>query len=101
MEFIPSFLKIVSIVKEIVDLHAKNIMCRKVIFTRPDTPIMRALSRMYVRNVRQLPVLDTKQDVIVGMVSKGDVFDALFHKHLTSSQHEKKKTKKQVKKTKK
>lgn len=61
---------------------AKDIMCKRVIYTREDSPIMRALSRMITRNFNQLPVL-SDDDRLVGMVTKGDIFYALFKKHLT------------------
>lgn len=62
--------------------RAHDVMCRRVIYTRRDTPIMRALSRMISRSVNQLPVLDAQRDTLVGMVTKGDIFRALFTKHL-------------------
>lgn len=68
-------------IREIVDLVAKNIMTRRVLFTRSGTPIMRALSRMIVHGVRQLPVLDD-ENVIIGIVSKGDILKALFQRQL-------------------
>ncbi len=58
-------------------LTARDIMNRRVIYARPETLIMRALSRMIVRQVRQLPVLDD-DDRVIGMISKGDIFDNLF-----------------------
>lgn len=61
---------------------AKDIMCRRVVYTREDTQIMRALSRMVARRINQLPVLSRKNDTVVGMVTKGDIFRALFKKHL-------------------
>ena len=67
---------------DIVKLKAEHVMNRTVIFTRADTPILRALSRMIVRDVRQLPVLSDR-DELIGVVSKGDIFDSLFRKHLT------------------
>lgn len=71
-------------VRDLLTLSAKNFMSRRVIYTREDTPVMRALSRMIVRRVNQLPVLNARNNV-VGMVTKGDVFYALFRKHLRSS----------------
>lgn len=62
---------------------AGDIMCKRVIYTRQDTPVMRALSRMISRNVSQLPVLSPRTDTLVGIVAKGDIFRALFTKHLT------------------
>lgn len=61
---------------------ARDIMCKRVVYTREDTPIMRALSRMIARRLNQLPVLSRKDDTVVGMVTKGDIFRALFQKHL-------------------
>jgi acetoin utilization protein AcuB len=56
---------------------AIDVMCKKVIFTREDTECLRALSRMIVRHVDQLPVLSVDNQVI-GMITKGDIFYALF-----------------------
>lgn len=58
---------------------ARDVMNSRVIFTRTDTPVMRALSRMILRSVNQLPVLSEK-DEVVGMVTKGDIFYSLFRK---------------------
>ncbi len=69
-------------IKALGSNKAKDIMRKRVVFTREDTPIMRALSRMIVRNVNQLPVLSDK-DKIVGMVTKGDIFYALFKSQLS------------------
>jgi len=60
---------------------SKDIMSKRVVFTRENTPIMRALSRMIVRRLNQLPVLDS-DDRVVGMLTKGDVFYALFRSRL-------------------
>lgn len=73
-------------IHELTSLNAEHIMSKKIIFTRPDAPIMRALSRMITRNVRQLPVV-AENDTLVGMVTKGDVFDILFRKHLMRFTH--------------
>lgn len=62
------------------DYTAEQVMNTRVIFTRSDTFIMRALSRMIARRVNQLPVLDD-EDRVIGMVTKGDIFYALFKKH--------------------
>lgn len=75
-----------SKIKELSGLTASDVMGKRVIFTRPDTPVMRALSRMLVRNVRQLPVL-SREEILVGMVSKGDVFDAIFRKQMGKAPH--------------
>ena len=69
-------------VKEMGSKTAREIMCKRVVYTRIDTPIMRALSRMIARRLNQLPVLDD-EDRVVGMVTKGDIFYALFKKNLS------------------
>lgn len=69
-------------IHELNNKKARDIMCKRVVFTREDTPIMRALSRMIARRLNQLPVLSRKDDTVVGMVTKGDIFRALFKKHL-------------------
>ncbi len=70
-------------VRDVAGKRAKSVMCKRVIYTREETPIMRALSRMIVRRVNQLPVLaDKNGDIVVGMVTKGDIFSALFRKEL-------------------
>lgn len=68
--------------KELAGLTAKDVMQQKVIFTRDMTLVMRALSRMILRRVNQLPVLNEK-DVVIGMVTKGDIFLSLFQKNFT------------------
>ncbi|OGG30476.1 hypothetical protein A2973_03015, partial [Candidatus Gottesmanbacteria bacterium RIFCSPLOWO2_01_FULL_49_10] len=70
-------------IHELNTRKARDIMCKRVIYTREDLPVMRALSRMIARRLNQLPVLSRKDDRVVGMVTKGDIFRALFQKHLT------------------
>ena len=68
-------------VREMGNKKASEIMNTKVIYTREDTPVMRALSRMIVRSLNQLPVLGADNKVI-GVITKGDIFYALFKKSL-------------------
>lgn len=75
-------------VHDLGNTKAQDIMCKRVVYTRSDTPIMRALSRMIVRRINQLPVLDDKNKVI-GMVTKGDVFYALVKKEVGPKKVEK------------
>jgi len=74
-------------IHELNTRKARDIMCKRVIYTREDLPVMRALSRMIARRLNQLPVLSRKDDRVVGMVTKGDIFRALFQKHLTGKTH--------------
>lgn len=66
--------------KELLRLKAKEIMHRTVIFTRTETPIMRALARMVARRVNQLPVV-SEHDTVVGIITKGDIFKYLYRSH--------------------
>jgi CBS-domain-containing membrane protein len=67
-------------IAEMAPVKAKDIMCRLVIFARESTLVMRALSRMIVRHVDQLPVLND-DDQVVGVITKGDIFYSLFRKN--------------------
>lgn len=69
-------------IDELGSKRARDIMNKRIIFTREDCPIMRALSRMIVRNFNQLPVV-SDDDRLVGMVTKGDIFYALFRTRLS------------------
>jgi CBS domain-containing protein len=69
-------------VKNIGKMTAGEIMKREPVFTRTNTHIMRALSRMIVRHVNQLPVL-SDDDKLVGIITKGDIFKVLFKKRLS------------------
>lgn len=81
-EDIPSFENFEEMenkVLELKNIKARHIMCKKVIYTRSETPVMRALSRMIVRRLNQLPVL-SDNDEVIGMITKNDIFSALFKK---------------------
>jgi CBS domain-containing protein len=71
-------------VRNIGQKTAGDIMKRRVIFTWEETPLMRALSRMIVRHVDQLPVLSQDYKV-VGMITKSDIFDELFKHRLSAT----------------
>lgn len=66
-------------VRDIGSKKAHEIMSKRVVFVREETPVMRALSRMIVRRLNQLPVVD-RANRVCGMVTKGDIFYALFRK---------------------
>jgi CBS-domain-containing membrane protein len=80
-ESMADFNKIELRVKEIGRMTASEIMKRSVVYTRDNTHLMRALSRMIVRHVDQLPVVSSNNRLI-GIISKRDVFNALFRKGL-------------------
>ncbi len=72
-------------IHDLVSLKARDVMCKRVVYTRVETPIMRALSRMIARCLNQLPVL-SEDDKVIGMITKGDIFYALFRRHLTGKE---------------
>ncbi|RJR14637.1 CBS domain-containing protein [Candidatus Microgenomates bacterium] len=63
--------------QEMRDVRAEKFMNVRVIFTKPNTNIMRALSRMLVNRVRQLPVVNDENQVI-GIISKADIVRGLL-----------------------
>lgn len=71
-------------IHELAKLRAEEIMNKNVFTTTSQVPILRALSSMIIHQIRQLPVIDQRKRVI-GIISKGDIFDALFKKHLTQA----------------
>lgn len=70
--------------KDLTKLTAQKVMSRRIIFSRPDTPILRALSRMLIRKIRQMPVVDDEKG-LVGMVTKRDIVDALVKRQFRLS----------------
>ena len=79
-------------IRDCAPMKVKELMRTTVIFARESTLVMRALSRMIVRHVDQLPILDD-DDKVVGIITKGDIFYSLFQKN-----YEKKKSTEAVKK---
>jgi CBS-domain-containing membrane protein len=75
-----SFDDIENRIEDLSTLTAEKLMSTRVVFVRPNTPIMRALTRMIVHKVHALPVISTNGDV-VGVVSRGDIFNILFVRH--------------------
>jgi CBS-domain-containing membrane protein len=71
-------------VKNIKKLKAKDVMNKIVFSTSPESSIFKALSRMLMLQVRQLPVIDDKNK-IVGLISKGDIFDHIFRDYLLNN----------------
>ncbi len=66
---------------ELAGFKAKDIMTTTIYLTYPERPIMKALSKMLLRNIRQMPVVEENQDnILIGMISRSDVFRALYKK---------------------
>lgn len=77
---IPDFEEMELSIRQLSAKRAKDVMDKRVIFTREDTEIMRALSRMIIRQVHLLPVVDD-DNRLVGVITKGDIFYALAKKN--------------------
>lgn len=77
-------------------LQAKDIMNRKVHLAYPNDLIVRALSKMILRQVGQLPVIDYEENLL-GVISKGDIFDHLFLEYLRFPRLKKKRVPKKAK----
>lgn len=72
-------------VKKLKRFTAKELMSTTVFTTESEESIFLALSRMLMLQVRQLPVIDHHR-VVIGMISKGDLFDYIFKYYFTLSQ---------------
>jgi len=73
---------------EILDLPVSEIMSTTPITITVDTPILKAQSRMMVKKIGRLPVVDEKGN-LVGILSKGDIFKAVVGEKLPFEQDEK------------
>jgi CBS domain-containing protein len=65
---------------ELMELKVENLMSRNVLVIDPDTQILKAGSLMVLKKIRRLPVVDKGK--IVGIVSMGDIHQAIFKKKL-------------------
>lgn len=81
LSIISNFEEMEDTIRDLGHLKATDIMCKRVVYTRSDTPIMRALSRMIVRRLNQLPVV-IEGGRVIGMVTKGDIFYALVKREM-------------------
>lgn len=70
-------------VLKIKKARAKDLMNKVVFSTSPDAHLLKTLARMLVLQVRQLPVVNEKMEVI-GIVSKGDIFNEIFEAYLNT-----------------
>jgi CBS domain-containing protein len=77
----PDFEDMEEKISELSTLKAADVMRRHVVFAHGDTPVMRALSRMIVRRINQMPVV-SEEGKLIGMITKGDIFYSLFKKNM-------------------
>lgn len=77
----PNFEEMEKGYSDTLQLVADDIMTTPVSSVSPDMPIMKAASLMCINNIRRIPVAEN--DVIVGIVSIGDVHKAIFQSSLS------------------
>lgn len=78
-------------ITEFSSLKVADLMRTHVVYAHEETPVLRALSRMIVRRISQMPVV-TEEGIVVGMVTKGDIFYALFKPRVKRSSGLRRKT---------
>lgn len=72
-----NFIHMEERIHDVEKLTAQKIMGKDPITTSGQTPLMRAGSIMLTENKRRLPVVD-KKGRLVGIISQGDIFRAVF-----------------------
>lgn len=70
-----------STVHKLKKMKAKDVMGKIVFTTDKEASIFLVLSRMIMLQVRQMPVIE-KDKTVIGMISKGDIFDQIFKDYL-------------------
>ena len=75
--------KMMSQYKEVLTLKAEDLMTRNVITVSPDMHVLRAATVMVRHKFRRIPVADG--DMLMGMLSLGDVHKAIFHANISST----------------
>lgn len=73
-------------VNEVFAMRAEKIMSKNPTTVTADTPLLKAQSLMFTRKVGRLPVIDEK-GYLIGIITKGDVFNTLIGKNFTAHPH--------------
>lgn len=66
-------------IKEIAQTPIEKIMTKNPLVIDPEMPIFKAGALMLAERVRRMPVVD-KKGKLVGIISQGDIFRAIFKK---------------------
>jgi CBS domain-containing protein len=74
------FIEIESRYQDLSRKKASEVMVRRVVTATPEMPLLEAASLMLRHRIRRLPVVEAGR--LVGIVSLGDVHQALFARHL-------------------
>lgn len=72
---------------EVLGLPAEKIMSRNLHTVTEETPLLKAQSTMFIHKIGRLPVVDS-QDRLIGIVSKGDIFEAVVQQKLPLHEEE-------------
>lgn len=75
-ERLPSFESLEKAYRDVVNLRVADLMKRNVATVRPDMPVLKAASIMFLRQFRRIPVAESGR--LVGIISIGDVHKAIF-----------------------
>lgn len=66
--------------RDVTNLKAEDLMTKDIIAVTPDTPVLKVASLMVLKRIRRIPVVENKK--LVGIVSQGDIHQAIFKKEL-------------------
>jgi len=66
--------------RDVMNLQVRDLMSTNVYTVEPDLPILKAVSIMFLRKIRRIPV--AVDDALVGIISIGDVHKAIFTNNL-------------------
>jgi len=78
----PNFEDMEKSYSDTLNLVADDIMTKSVSSVTSDMPIMKAATLMCAKNIRRIPVVDSRK--LVGIISIGDVHKAIYQETLTS-----------------
>ncbi len=73
--------KMMNQYKDVLSLDVRDVMTRNPLSVAPDMHVLRAATVMVRHKFRRIPVADG--DVLVGMLSLGDVHKAIFHANIS------------------
>ncbi|MBI2028701.1 MAG: CBS domain-containing protein [Candidatus Levybacteria bacterium] len=75
-------------IDEILEMPVDRIMSKNPVTVNANTPLLKAQSIMFVEKVGRLPVVD-KENKLVGIISKGDIFKVMVGEKLPLEEDEK------------
>lgn len=64
--------------QDLWQVEAQHVMTKNVISVDHQTPVLKAGSIMIRKGIRRLPVIDKESNALVGVITLGDIHQALF-----------------------